>query len=36
VAAISDLMQALRYATMEDKTEICAGIKAGTRHSISA
>jgi hypothetical protein len=29
-------MQALRYATTEDKAEICAGLKAGTRHSISA
>ena len=35
VTAISDLMQALRYATTEDKAEICAGLKAGTRHSIS-
>jgi hypothetical protein len=36
VTAISDLMHALRYATTEDKAEICAGLKAGTRHSISA
>ena len=36
VTAISDLMQALRYATTEDKAEIYAGLKAGTRHSISA
>jgi hypothetical protein len=36
VTAISDLMQALRYATTEDKAEICAGLKAGTRHSRSA
>jgi hypothetical protein len=36
VTAFSDLMQALRYATTEDKAEICAGLKAGTRHSISA
>jgi hypothetical protein len=36
VTAISDLMQALRYATPEDKAEIYAGLKAGTRHSISA
>jgi site-specific DNA recombinase len=36
VTAISDLMQALRYATTEDKAEIYAGLKAGTRHSVSA
>jgi hypothetical protein len=36
VTAISDLMQALRCATTEDKAEIYAGLKAGTRHSISA
>jgi hypothetical protein len=36
VTAISDLMHALRYATTEDKAEIHAGLKAGTRHSISA
>jgi len=36
VTAISDLMQALRYATTEDKAEVYAGLKAGTRHSISA
>jgi RNA polymerase sigma-70 factor (sigma-E family) len=34
VTAISDLMQALRYATTKDKAEICAGLKAGARHSI--
>jgi hypothetical protein len=36
VTAISDLMQALRYATTEDKAELYAGLKARTRHSISA
>jgi hypothetical protein len=36
VTAISDLMQALRYATREDKAEIDPALKAGTRHSISA
>jgi hypothetical protein len=36
VTAISDLMQALRYATTEDKAEIYPGLKTGTRHSISA
>jgi hypothetical protein len=36
VTAISDLMQALRYATTEDKAEIYPALKAGTRHSISA
>ena len=36
VTAVSDLLQALRYATTEDKAEIYAGLKAGTRHSISA
>jgi hypothetical protein len=36
VTAISDLMQALRYATTEDKDEIYPALKAGTRHSISA
>jgi hypothetical protein len=36
VTAISDLMQALRYATTEDKAEVYAGLKAGTRHAISA
>jgi hypothetical protein len=34
--AISDLMQALRYATTEDKAEIYPDLKTGTRHSISA
>lgn len=33
VTAISDLMQARRYATTEDKAEVYAGLKAGTRHS---
>ena len=36
VTAISDLMQAPRCATTKDKAEICTGLKAGTRHSISA
>jgi hypothetical protein len=36
VTAISDLMQALRHATTEDKAEIYPALKAGTRHSISA
>ena len=36
VTAISDLMQAPRYATTEDKAEIYPALKAGTRHSISA
>lgn len=36
VTAISDLMQALRYATTEDKAEIYPGLKTGTRHSTSA
>jgi hypothetical protein len=36
VTAISDLMQALRYATTEDKAEIYPALKTGTRHSISA
>jgi hypothetical protein len=36
VTAISDLMQAPRCATTEDKAEIYPALKAGTRHSISA
>jgi hypothetical protein len=36
VTAISDLMQAFRYATTEDKAEIYPGLKNGTRRSISA
>ena len=36
VTAISDLLQALRHVTTEDKAEIYPALKAGTRHAISA